>query len=149
MSQRATPGRITIMAGGGVVLIGSFLPFFTVSAGSLSDDRSAWGSGLFPLATYIAVCGLLMGVHAAITSFSGTSLPERVAGFTWNQVHLILGCFAVLLAVGYLLVDKGIADFGIGFWLMLLGAIALLAGAILQTREPAAGSSPGAPPPLA
>lgn len=132
MTQQATPGRITVMVGGGATVIGSFLPFYTAPFGG---DVSAWSKGLFPVATYIALFGLLLGAHAALVSFASTSLPDRPFGFTWVQVHLVLGFFALLLAVGYLGTERGGLGLGIGFWLMLLGAVALFVGAIIESGE--------------
>jgi hypothetical protein len=83
----------------------------------------------------MALFGLLMALQIGLSAFANVQFPARIAGFTWEQIHLVLGLFAVLVAIGYLLVDKGGADFGFGFYLMLLGSIALLVGAVLINRE--------------
>ncbi len=148
VKEKPTVPDWVMMAGGLVVLLFSFLAFYKF--GSVS--RSAWGSGLFPIATYVALFGLIIGGSAALRVFAGTKLPEPIIGFTWKQIRLALAIFAGLLMLGYLIVDKGGLDFGIGFWLMLLGAIALVAGAVMETIgfDPQAakgGAAPGAAPP--
>jgi len=146
---KLSPAGIVILVAGLVVLIGSFLAFYKISILGHSASWNAWSSEtgllLFPLTTFIVLFAVLMGAHIAVTAFaSNVRLPDRILGFTWNQVHLVLALQATILMFTYLIRNKGGLDFGAGFWLMLLGSIGLLVGAILRTREPA-----GAPPPLA
>src|SRR5680860_1711449 len=124
--RNPTPAEIVTMAGGGVALIFSFLPFWSV--GSLS--RNAWGSGLFPVATFIALFALVAGVVAALDVF-GVSLPERLLSFTKTQLILVFGCFATLLALAFLIQDRGGASLGFGYYFMLLGSIAVLVGGVM------------------
>jgi hypothetical protein len=123
--RQITPGEWIIMGAGAVMLIASFLDF----AGS----TSAWGTYLFPVATLSAIYGVLMGAQIAIVKFAGASLPERIAGFTWEQIHLVLAVMALLMSVGWLI--SGFPSKGIGFWLLLLGSIALTVGAVMLQRE--------------
>jgi hypothetical protein len=146
---KLSPAGIVILASGALMLIGSFLPFYKVTFFGVSKSWSAWSSStnllLFPLTTLVVLFGVLMAAHVAVTAFaSGTNLPSRVLGFTWDQIHLVLAFQATVMMLAYLIRDKGGFDWGVGFWLMLLAAVGLLVGAILRTREPA-----GAPPPLA
>jgi hypothetical protein len=123
--QSPTPGEIVIMAAGAVMLVFSFLHF--------AGDTSAWGSGLFPIATLLPLYGVLMALQVALTKFAGVKLPPSVGGFTWEQVHLALGAMAALMAVGWLLTDYG--DKQIGAWFEILGGIALVVGAVMLQRE--------------
>jgi hypothetical protein len=123
--QSPTPAEITIMAAGGVMLIFSFLNF--------AGDTSAWGRGLFPIATLLPLYGLVMGLQIALTKFASLKLPESVLGFTWEQIHLALGVMAALMALGWLVTDYGNKQ--IGMWFEILGGIALVVGAVLLQRE--------------
>jgi len=123
--QSPTPGEITIMAAGGVMLIFSFLHF--------AGNRSAWGSHLFPIATLLPLYGLVMALQIALTKFASLNLPATVLGFTWEQVHLALGAMAALMALGWLVTDYG--DKQIGMWFEILGGFALVVGAVLLQRE--------------
>jgi hypothetical protein len=118
------------MVAGAVMLIASFLDF--VSAGDAGTN--AWGSGLFPIATLLPLYGVVMAGHIALTKFANVDLPARVAGFTWEQVHLLLGLFALLMGIAWFATDL-IADRGIGFWLLFVGSIALAVGAFMLQRE--------------
>ena len=131
-ANRPTPGEITILASGAVALIFSFFDFYTLG----DAGASVWSSGLFPLATLMAVFVMVMGLQVALARFTRLTLPSRPLGFTWEQVHLVLGFFATLYAVAFLLNDRGFGtDFGIGFWAILVASIASLVGAVLLGRE--------------
>ncbi len=123
--QQPTPGEIVIMAAGAVMLVFSFFNF--------ASDTSAWGSGIFPVATLLALYGLIMAAQIALTRFGGANLPSRILGFTWEQVHLALGIMAGLMALGFLLTD--ITDKQIGLWFEVLGGLALAVGAVMLQRE--------------
>jgi hypothetical protein len=113
------------MAAGAVMLIFSFLHF--------AGDRSAWESGLFPIATLLPLYGLVMALQIALTKFAGLKLSESVLGFTWEQVHLALGLMAGLMAFGWLVTDYGNKQ--VGMWFEILGGIALVVGAVMLQRE--------------
>lgn len=123
--QQPTPGEIVIMAAGAVMLIFSFFHF--------AGNRSAWQSGPFPIATLLPLYGVIMALQIALTKFANVNLPARIAGFTWEQVHLALGLMAVVMAIGFLLTDYG--DKQVGEWFEILGGIALLVGALMLQRE--------------
>jgi len=123
--QSPTPGEITIMAAGAVMIIFSFVNF--------ALDTSAWGKHLFPIATLLPLYGLIMGLQIALTKFASLKLPASVLGFTWEQIHLALGAMAAVMALGWLLTDYG--DKQLGMWFEILGGIALVVGALLLQRE--------------
>lgn len=142
MNKKPSPAEIVILASGAVALIFSFFKFFGVG----DFGVSAWGSGLFPIATLMVIFVVAMAVVVALGLF-GVTLPAQVAGFTWKQIHLVLGFFATLYAVAFLIVDNGGSDRKIGFWGVLIGCIGALVGAIMLQRESAtAGGSTGGPP---
>jgi hypothetical protein len=131
--NRATRAEIVIIAAGAVTVIGSFLPFWEVP---LVGSTNAWGRLLFPVATLMPIFGLVMAAQVAASRFAGVQFPDQVLGFTWPQLHLVLGSFAALLALCYLVVDKGYKSFGMGYWIVLLGCLGLAAGALMLERAP-------------
>ena len=92
------------------------------------------GLGLFPLATLPAIYGLLMAVQVGLAKFANVKFPERILGLGWGAIHIAIGFNATLLMLAFLVRDKGDLDFGFGFYIMLLGSIALLVGAVLYSR---------------
>jgi len=125
-----TPSELTIMIAGAVMLVASFLDF--------AGKTSAWGEFLFPIATLLPLYGVIMALQIALTKFANVSLPDNIAGFTWEQVHLVFGLFAGFMAIGWLVTD--ISDKGIGFWLEVLGGIALAVCAVMMQRERQTGA---------
>lgn len=136
-NSKLTPANIVILAAGVVMLIASFLAFYKVSFLGHSQNYNAWNTdvGLFGIATLPMLFGVIMAVQVALTAFANVNLPARPLGFTWNQIHLALGAQALIMMLCFLVRDNSVLDFGIGFWLMLLGSIALVVGAVMRERE--------------
>jgi len=140
---KLSPANIVILAGGAVMLIGSFLNFYQFASFSTSAWGSGEGFGVFGIATVVVLCGVAMGVQVALSTFApNVSVPDTLLGLSWDQVHLALGFQAALMMLAFLIRATGPLEFGIGFWFMLLAAIALLVGAIMRVNE--AGSGPRA-----
>jgi len=133
------------MAAGVVALIFSFFNFYK---NTFTDNGiSAWSSGLFPIATLMVIFVVIMAIAVALPRFGNVGLPDLPFGFSWNQLHLILGFFAALYAIAFLVVSKGGLDFGIGFWFIFVACLAALVGAVLLQREGSGRSTPSGPPP--
>jgi len=137
VDKKVTPGEIVVMAGAGVAFIFSFAPFITYELLGTSDSRSAWGSGFFPVATLIPIFAVVAGVLVALVKFANVRYPSSgVLGFGWHSLLLALTFFAAILTVAYLIVDKGPGGgLGWGYWLVLIGAVGSLVGAILMMNE--------------
>ena len=124
-NKSPTPAELTILSAGAVMLVASFLHF--------AADTSSWGTYLFPLATLLPIYGTLMALQIGLTKFANVTLPDTVAGFTWEQLHLVVGALAAFMAVGWFITDTGTKQ--IGQILEALGGIALLVGAVMMQRE--------------
>jgi hypothetical protein len=133
VTNKLSPAGIVILAAGVVMLIGSFLDFYSYAGVGFNAWSGAQGFGIFGIATVVVLCGLVMAGQVAVSAFaSNVDLPDRVLGLTWDQVHLALGFQAALMMLAFLIRAKGQASFGIGFWFMLLAGIALLVGAVMR-----------------
>jgi len=157
--NKLSTSDIITLAAGAVMLIGGFLAYWKFAgAGSVSIDsngvphfstsevsKNVFGDLAFPIATFVWIFGILAGVHIALTKFANVNLPEQILDFTWNQIHLVLGVFCVLVQV-FWIITSDTPDKGIGFWLMTLAAIALVVGAVLRLQETPAGNTGSAPP---
>ena len=141
---KLAPANIVILAAGAVMLIGSFLDFYTFGHAS----ASAWSSGVFGIATVVVLCGVVMAAQIAVSTFAnGVTLPDTVLGLSWNQIHLALAVYAALMMIGWLLLKFPVSlDRGIGFWLMFLGSAGLVVGAVMLRNEAPATGGPAAPP---
>ena len=92
VDKKPTVPDIIMMAGGAVCLLFSFFAFYEFGGSS----ESAWGSGLFPIATYVALFGLIVGGSVALMKFANVKMPEPILGFSWKQIRLALSIFAGL-----------------------------------------------------
>lgn len=136
------PSQIITMVSGLVMFLFSFFAWYKFG----SVTRSAWKSGLFPLATFVPLFGLVSAGVMAATAFGNVRLPEPILSFSWRQIHFLLAFTALVIAIGYLLLDSSGLDKGIGFWFNLLGAIGLMVGAVLEllsAQGPSRSSSSG------
>jgi hypothetical protein len=148
VDKKLTPAQWVIVIAGVLAFIGSFLAWFSVDTAFGDASANAWDEGFFPTYTWVGIFGLVMAAQILVTTFANVNLPRDVLGFTWGQIHLILGFFAALLVVSYLIGPGD--EFGIGFWLSFLAGVALLVGAVMLTREPAVtagGDVPRSPRP--
>ncbi len=144
MNNKVTPGEIVVMAGGAVALIFSFLPFWSLDEGPIEDDVSAWGDGLFPVATLIVIFAVVAAALVVLTKFANMNFAGFL-GFGFMQLLLALTFFSSILAVAYLIQDRPFGyDFGFGYFLVLIGAVATLVGSSLMTNERRATGPPGA-----
>jgi hypothetical protein len=140
-----------IVAAGVVALIGSWLPFYTISvkaAGlgvSASDSVSAW-HGFF--GWFAVLVALATSVALALVLFNVVKLPMpthqiAVAGFGIALLLLILTLFVDPAGCG------GAGAFGVsctigrgfGYWLALLAVLAGGALSFMRMRESTAGSA--------
>ena len=150
---KLSTGNLVIVIAGAVMLIASFLAFNkinlpsfnegSVHIGGGSHSYSAWSSHFFLIATIPALLGIIMAAQVAVSAFvSGFKLPETVLGLTWNQIHLVLGFQATIMMLAFLIQSSSGLDKGIGLFLMLIAAIALLVGAVLRMQEKPSGAPP-------
>jgi hypothetical protein len=145
MQGRLSNAEIVIIAAGGAALVFSFLPWLDYPGDFGGGSRSAWGSGLLPTYTWVAILGAAMAIVITLERLAGVQLPATVLGFTWNQVHIVLALFTALIAVSFLVTDKSGLDLGIGFILSLVASAGLVAGAFMLQRERAGGTRPATP----
>ena len=137
-----TPGEIVIMAAGVVMLIFSFLPFYSLSTSSdvgtsQSLSWSGWSNAwsLFPLVPLMVVLAVAMAVFVALGRFGTFRLPERLGPMNTDSAQIVLSVLMVLTIVAYLIRNLSPVDKGIGAWFLVIGAAALVVGQILVARE--------------
>ena len=156
------PGQIVTLVAGLVLVIFSFFTFYDVggddlraecdaidiedvpaefradyeTACGLAGGVSAWNMDLgFPLFTWPAILGLVVAGLLAANTF-GNFEPPEIAGFSLPQLLVALATSGALIMVGLLIMgtDDG-ESWGIGFWFMLLGSLALLAGTVMELLQ--------------
>jgi len=145
MKNQPKPGQIVLMASGAVMLIFSFFAFYEVDLGQFGGDQSwnAWNSDAgFPLSWWPVLFGVAIAVLVALTVFASVKLPDQVLSFSWKQIIFMLAFTSFVIMLGFLLLDLGGADKGIGFWFMLLASIGLLVGSVLELQDKSSTTGP-------
>ena len=62
-------------------------------------------------------------------------MPARMLGLTWDQIHVVLALQATIMMLAFVFQDTGELHKGLGLFVMLAAADALLVGAVLRLRE--------------
>ena len=126
MKRQISVANLVMLIGGAITFLFSFFDFI----GSGDVGTSAWGSGLFPLATIPAILGGAMVVICVLEQV-GTKLPDQILTFNWKQILVTWGITSLAIMVAYLVLDKSPLSFKFGGILMLIGSIAMAVGSIL------------------
>ena len=152
MKKQLSVANLVMLAGSVVAFIFSFLAFYKFG----DDGQSAWSGDAFAFATAVpAILALALAV-VIVLELVGVDLPGEVLTFNWSQIKATWGIAAFGIMLSWLTVDSGGADKGIGFWLMMLGSIAMAVGAIMALLGKgtetvklggASSTSDAAPPP--
>ena len=131
MGKKITVANLICLVGAAVTVLFSFLEFFSFPEGFGDSGGSAWSGDYGAFATTLpAILAIVMLVWG-IMEVAGTNLPANVLTYDSNQVKGMLGIFAALSMLSWLITDFGGLDKGIGFWGMLLGSLAMAAGAVM------------------
>ena len=143
MKNKITVADLIMGAGGLITFIFSFLAFYKYGDTSINawDDQGAAFASTLP-----AILGLVMAVWIAL-EMAGVSLPEEVLTYNRAQLKGTWGIAAGGIMLSWLSTDP---DKGAGFWLMLIGSLAMAVGAVMAllgkgTEVVNIGSSSGAP----
>lgn len=138
--SEVSPGKLTQIIGAIVVLLFSFLPWYS----GFGYSVNAWGTGLFPMASWAPIFALAVGFIVAARAFKFLVLPEKVWEFTMDQVVLVLSVFALLIPLSYLIASHP-GSLGFGLFLCFLGAIAMVAGFFMDRANVGVNPNAGAP----
>ena len=143
-NRNLSRAEMIIGISGIVMLIASFLPWFSVDIGVASADANGWDLDFFwgPLPVLI---GILLVAYVAITKFaSGVNLPDA----PWGMIVMVAGIIAGALVVLKLIIGEDGA-FGIeversfGLFLAALAGIGLAVGGFFYNQERNAGTTTG------
>jgi len=140
--NQMTLGEKLAVGGAALMLIASFLPWYSVDLGEFgSFSRSGWQSpgAIWSVLAVIISVGFA-GVIVA-RKFGNVQLPD-LGQFTWGQAALAAGG-AVALCIIIKLVSES-SSMAFGFFLGIIAAAAVAAGGYLRyTEEQGAGGVKG------
>lgn len=123
-----------LIAGGGVVLlVASFLPWYSIDFGGLASfTRNGWQSPGAIWSLLAVLIGVAMAAAILLPKFGNVQLPD-LGSITWPQAHLGLGIAALVFIILKFINESSYMSFG--FYLGILAAIALAVGGYLYYTE--------------
>lgn len=126
-----------IVAGSGVLmLITSFLPWYSVDYGFGTATFNGWEKPS-PLWSVLAVLlGVAMAAQVLLTKLGTVELPEKLGNLGWGQVHMIGGIAAAAFVLIKLINES--SHLGFGFFLAILCAAGLAFGGFTINKESSA-----------
>jgi len=141
--QKMSLGEKIILVAGPLLLIDSFLPWYSVDLGLVSFTRSGWQSPGAMWSILAVLLGLVMAGQIALARFTTVQIPSELGNnITWPKIHLGLGVAAAVFVVIKLVNESSHLGFGFFLGIVLVGALA--AGGFLGFQEEQKGGGSGA-----
>jgi hypothetical protein len=134
VARRPTFGQTVVMVTGVLLFIWGFLPWYSDAGGSANAWSTVTIPGLLLTATWVPLLSLAIVVFVAIKVFAD-GFPNKILGFSWAQLSIMVGLFDALITLGFLVAnrrlgDLGSLDIGVGLILSFITSLVMLAGAI-------------------
>jgi hypothetical protein len=136
LARRPTLGQAIVMAAGILLFIWGFLPWYSDAGGSANAWSQETIPGLLLTATWVPLLSLAIAIFVAIKVFFD-GFPDRIFGFTWAQLSMVVGLFGVLISLGFLVANRSLGNLGSlslgpGLILSFITSLVLLGGAVLD-----------------
>jgi hypothetical protein len=136
LARRPTLGQAIVMVTGVLLFVWGFLPWYSDAGGSANAWSTETIPGLLLTATWVPLLSLAIAIFVAIKVFAN-GFPDRVFGFTWAQLSMVVGLIGVLISLGFLVANRslgnlGSLNLGVGLILSFITALVLLAGGVLD-----------------
>jgi hypothetical protein len=131
-------GEKLVVAGGVLLLIASFLPWYKYDFGlegiaDISISRNGWQSPGALWGLIAVLVGAAMAGSIIAAKFANVTLPALSNSLTWGTLYLAGGGIVALCIVLKLINESSYISFG--FYLGIIAAIALVAGGYLLYSE--------------
>jgi len=125
-------GQKIIVIAGPVLLIISFLPWYSVDLGPFgSVNRSGWQSPGALWSILAVLLGLAMSAVIVIQNVgTAGTIPDNLGGFTWPKIRLAASGAAGLFIVLKFLNSSDFLAFG--FYVAIIAVAAMIVGAFLD-----------------
>jgi len=136
VAGKAAFGQAVVMITGVLLFIWGFLPWYSDAGGTANAWSTETIPGLLLTATWVPLLSLAIAIFTAIKVFAD-GFPDKILGFTWAQLSIMVGLFDVLISLGFLVANRqlgnlGSLDLGVGLILSFITSLVLLAGAVLD-----------------
>jgi len=132
--KEMTNGEKVIAVAAVVLLIDSFLPWYSVDLGPFGDySRNGWQAPSAFLSLLAILIGIAMGALVVVKALGAVELPEKLGNVGWGLAYLIGGVAAFVLVLIKWLGNTDYTAFGL--YLGLICTAGLAAGGFLTAKE--------------
>lgn len=133
-----TLGEKIVAAAGALLLIDSFLPWYSVDVGSafgvsVNYTRNGWQSPGSLWSLLAILLGVAMAAQILVTKLGAAELPDKLGNFSWGQVHMAAGIASFVLVVIKYLSENNFVGFGM--WIGFLCTAGLAFGGFTIYKE--------------
>jgi hypothetical protein len=97
--KELTLGERIIVAAGVVLLIDSFLPWYSIDISIFHYSRNGWQAPNSFLSVVAILIGIAMAAQVLVSRLGSVDMPDRVGSLGWGMVHLIAGGVAFLFVL--------------------------------------------------
>ena len=132
--KKLTPGEITTVASGVLLLIFSFFHWYSVDLGPFgSVSRNGWQSPDAFWSVIAIIIGIVLAAHVIVQKLANVDMPERLGSVGWGVVHLAGGLIAFVFILIKWLSNTDFTAFGL--YAGLICAAGLAVGGWMMARE--------------
>jgi hypothetical protein len=128
MDKKISVANLVMLAGGVITLLFSFFRFVSFDSGFGSGGFSAWSTDGFAFASTIPAILAIAMIAWVVCELAGVKLPDQVLTYNSSQLKGTWGIAAAGTMLAWLIAND---SKGIGFWFMLIGSLAMAAGAVM------------------
>lgn len=121
------------LAAGAVLFVAGFLPWYSISIGSVSFSRNGWQSPGAMWSVLPILIGMALAAAVVVRKISDATVPQEIGGVSWAKIHFGAGT-AALVCVAIKFLNES-SYLGFGFYLGLLAAAALALAGFWMYRE--------------
>lgn len=128
-----------------MLFISVFLPWISAGSGDFKFTENGLSTDFAPglLGIWCLLIGGAIAVLVALSTFGNVNLPDRVLGFSWNQIYFMLGFAAFLITFG----EQFRESAGFGVLLGWIASAVIVAGAFMEMQSEGSNSNTGGMPP--
>lgn len=134
--------RILALVGIGALILACFLPYYTISLWGYSQSLSLWGylEGKIVLLLTLASSLFIFQdyIEKYVPQLYNSGLGKLVKKVNNPKYALVPTILVALLAISLMIridVDSSYINFGLGFWVLWIGIIALVGHAIFYKKQ--------------
>lgn len=133
--ENLKPSQMMHIGGGVLIVLSTFLSWWSVSEGSFSASANAWSTDSYGIMGILlfAIGVVLAGGGIMAATGNDENMPDEVVGLSRNQLHLALGFAAFVPTFGFQFAQQT----GIGIPLGWIGAVLVMASAVMEQNESA------------